>query len=304
MDPGFRRDDERMSVGTPAGPAFALPDLHRLICDTGSVYRDRISSMSSKPPSDPIRLLVYGAGGRMGRAVLELAPRFPGLQIEAAVSRGHPTDASELPVFTAEQLAAVPAFDVAIDFSLHSGFDTILDECRRRRSALVSGTTGLSTAQRIAMEEASKDIPILWASNFSPGVAVLARLLERAAAMLPGWDCEILDVHHRHKRDAPSGTAVSLAEAVIRGRDDGSRWVVRLGDHAMRARDEVGIASIRGGEVVGEHTVSLFGPHERIEFKHRAEDRSVFAHGAMLAAQALAGRPPGLYGLADLLLSP
>jgi 4-hydroxy-tetrahydrodipicolinate reductase len=252
---------------------------------------------------DPIRLLIYGAGGRMGRAVIDLLPQFPGLRAEAAVSSSHPDLPSDVAVFSADQMAAAPPFDVAIDFSLHSAFDLLLAECLRRGAALVSGTTGLSLAQKAAMDAASGRIALLWSSNFSPGVAVLSRLVEVAAAALPDWDCEILDLHHRNKRDAPSGTAISLAEAAARGRGDGARWVSRHGVESARGADEIGIASLRGGDVIGEHSVVLLGPHERIELSHRAHDRSVFAYGALVAAQRLAGRPPGQYRLGDLLMS-
>jgi 4-hydroxy-tetrahydrodipicolinate reductase len=258
--------------------------------------------MSTAAYSDPVRLLVYGAGGRMGSAVLSLLPQVPGLRLVAAVSRSDHPLPPDVPDYPAEALATVPDFDVAIDFSLAPGFDPLLDECLRRGAALVSGTTGLSPSQRLAIEQATQRIAVLWTSNFSPGMAVLQRLVERAAAALPDWDCEILDLHHRHKRDAPSGSAISLAEAVTRGRGDQPGWSMRDSDSGLRRTGEVSIASQRGGEVVGEHTVSLFGPHERLELTHRAEDRGVFAYGALLAAERLIGRPAGLYQLADLIL--
>lgn len=258
--------------------------------------------MSTDSFSDPARLLVYGAGGRMGSAVLSLLPKAPGLRLVAAVSRSdHPLPAG-IPTYPADALATVPDFDVAIDFSLAPAFDPLLAECVRRDAVLVSGTTGLSPSQRLAMEQAADTIAVLWASNFSPGMAVLQRLVSLAAAALPDWDCEILDLHHRHKRDAPSGTAISLAEAVTTGRGDPPEWSMRDFDSGLRRTGEVSIASQRGGEVVGEHTVSLFGPHERLELAHRAEDRAVFAYGALLAAQRMIGRPAGRYELVDLIL--
>lgn len=258
--------------------------------------------MSTDAFTDPARLLVFGAGGRMGSTVLSLLPNFPGLRLVAAVSRSDHPLPPDTPAFAAEALSAVPDFDVAIDFSLAPAFDTLLGECVRRGAALVSGTTGLSAGHRLAIDQASERIAVLWASNFSPGMAVLQRLTELAAAALPDWDCEILDLHHRHKRDAPSGSAISLAEAVTRARGDQPGWQMRDVDSGLRRTDEVNIASQRGGEVVGEHTVSLFGSHERLELRHRAEDRAVFAHGALLAAHRMVGRPAGLYRLVDLIL--
>lgn len=252
--------------------------------------------------NDPIRLLLHGAGGRMGGAVLSLMPRFPDLQLEAAVVRSDHPVVVDAAVIGPDQLASAPDFDVAVDFSLAPAFDALLAECLRRGAALVSGTTGLSSAQRARIEQASARIALLWASNFSPGMAVLARLSQLAAAALPGWDCEILDAHHRNKRDAPSGSAITLAEAVELGRGESAGWRMRSTEAGARKGAEIGIASQRAGDVVGEHTVSLYGVGERLELVHRAHDRSVFAYGALLAAQRLAGQPAGLYQLADLLL--
>jgi 4-hydroxy-tetrahydrodipicolinate reductase len=147
----------------------------------------------------------------------------------------------------------------------------------------VSGTTGLSAAQRGAIEEAAAGIPVLWASNFSLGVAVLHELVERAAKLLPGWDCDILEVHHVHKQDAPSGTALTLGAAA--------------GEGGAQAR----YASIRAGDVVGEHSVLLTAAGERIELVHRATNRDIFARGALHAARRMAGKPPGVHQLRELL---
>jgi 4-hydroxy-tetrahydrodipicolinate reductase len=233
----------------------------------------------------PTRLLVHGAGGRMGQAVLRLCPTSAdGCQVVAAVSRKVGQRVVDgVPQFAAAELAAVPAFDVAVDFSLPEAFDAVLALCLERSAAFVSGTTGLSPAQRDAMEAAAVRIPILWASNFSLGVAVLHDLVERAARRLSGWDCDIVEVHHARKVDAPSGTALTLGAAAERS--------------GARPR----YASLRAGDVVGEHTVQFAGLGERIELVHRASSRDVFAHGALHAAARMRGRRPGLYRLADLL---
>jgi 4-hydroxy-tetrahydrodipicolinate reductase len=233
----------------------------------------------------PTRLLIHGASGRMGQALLRLGAQAPDdVVVVAAVSR-KPTQRviDGVPQFAASELAGVPAFDVAIDFSLAEAFERILALCTERGVALVTGTTGLDDAQRGALQAAGTRIPVLWASNFSLGVAVLADLVERAARALPGWDCDIVEAHHAGKQDAPSGTALSLGGAAGRG--------------GAKPR----YASLRAGDIVGEHTVQFTTAGERIELVHRASNRDIFARGALHAATRLATRGPGLYRLADLL---
>ena len=233
----------------------------------------------------PIRLLVHGASGRMGQALLRLCAAAPAVfEVVGAVSRQPQQRVVDgVPQFAASELGGVPAFDVAIDFSLPEAFDAVLSACVARKAGFVSGTTGLYEAQRIALEEAARVVPVMWASNFSLGVAVLADAVERAARAVEGWDCDIVEAHHAGKRDAPSGTALSLGEAAAAG--------------GARPR----YASLRAGDIVGEHTVQFTGSGERLEFIHRATSRDVFAHGALRAARWLAGRAPGRYRMADLL---
>lgn len=222
----------------------------------------------------------------MGQALLRLCAERPdACRVVAAVARGAPAQrvVDGVPWFGADELGGLPAFDVAIDFSLPQGFDGILALCLARNAALVSGTTGLAPPQRDALDAAASRIPLLWASNFSLGVAVLADLVERAARSLPGWDCDIVEAHHAAKQDAPSGTALSLGQAAGRG--------------GATPR----YASLRAGDIVGEHTVQFTGLGERLELVHRAGSRDVFARGALHAALRLAGRAPGAYRLADLL---
>ena len=202
----------------------------------------------------------------------------------AAVSRKVESRVVEgVPQFAASELAGVPEFDVAIDFSLPDGFDAILDLCRQRGRPLASGTTGLSQAQQAAVDAASARIALVWASNFSLGVAVLHDLVERAARALPGWDCDIVEAHHARKLDAPSGTALTLGQAA--------------GEGGATPR----YASIRAGDIVGEHLVQFATAGERLELVHRATDRDIFARGALHAARALIGRAPGRYRVRDLL---
>ncbi|MBA3485640.1 MAG: 4-hydroxy-tetrahydrodipicolinate reductase [Lysobacter sp.] len=236
-------------------------------------------------PSGPIRLLIHGASGRMGQALLRLAPQRERLQVVAAVTGTRPPQRvlDGVPYFAARELHGVPEFDVAIDFSLPIGLDAILALCLEREAALVSGTTGMDAARRTALERASGRIAVLSAANFSLGVAVLSELVERAAAALPGWDCDIVEMHHVHKKDAPSGTALALGESAGQG--------------GATPR----YASLRAGDIVGEHTAQFATSGERIELVHRATNRDIFARGALHAAAGLAGRPPGLYSLRDLL---
>lgn len=239
-------------------------------------------------PSDELRLLVHGASGRMGQALLRLGRDVPGCRVVAGVSGGRPGQRviDGIPQFAASELAGAPAFDVAIDFSLPGAFDRILALCAERGAALVSGTTGLDEAQFAALDGAATRIPCAWAANFSLGVAALSRLVEQAAAALPGWDCDIVETHHARKVDAPSGTALALGEV------------------AAAAGAVPRYASLRAGDVVGEHLVQFTGTGERIELVHRASSRDVFARGALHAARQLHGRPPGRYGLRDLLTVP
>lgn len=232
----------------------------------------------------PTRLLIHGANGRMGQALQRLAEQVGGCRVVAAVSRKvGPRVIDGIPQFAASELAGAPEFDAAIDFSLPEGFDAILGLCMERGKPLVSGTTGLTEAQLAAMEAASTRIPLVWASNFSLGVAVLHDLVERAARALPGWDCDIVEAHHTRKLDAPSGTALTLGSAAGQG---------GATPH---------YASIRAGDIIGEHLVQFTGEGERIELVHRAGNRDMFARGALHVARRIQGRPPGRYRVGDLL---
>ncbi len=232
----------------------------------------------------PIRLLIHGASGRMGRALLRLAKADARFAVVAAVTRsGGSVDGMR--ALPSDRIATAVPFDVLVDFSLPAAFDVALELCLQRGVALVSGTTGLSDAQRSALDSATRAIPALWSANFSIGVAVLNDLVRRAATMLPGWDCDIVESHHVHKRDAPSGTALALGETVASARGSAPHY-----------------ASLRAGDIVGEHLVQFTGTGERVELVHRATDRDVFALGALEAAALIAGRGPGRYALGDLLL--
>lgn len=234
---------------------------------------------------EPTNILIHGATGRMGQALLRLAAERDDLEVVAAVSRSKPAQrvVEGVPQFAASEMGGVPQFDVAVDFSLPDGFDAILALCVERGAGLVSGTTGIEDSHRARLDAAAGRIAVLWSANFSLGVAVLEGLVERAAAALPGWDCDIVEAHHTRKKDAPSGTALALGECA--------------GSGGAQAR----YVSLRAGDIVGEHTVQFTGLGERVELIHRATSRDIFARGALHAATRLAGHGPGSYRLRDLL---
>jgi len=271
--------------------------------------------MAASSAGSEVRVAVAGAGGRMGRALVDAVVAHPGLALTAALdvpgspALGH--DAGEGcgratgVVVAADVDAAVARADVLIDFTRPEGTLAHLAACARHRVAAVVGTTGLDAAQKAALAGFGREIPIVFAANMSVGVNVLLSLVESAARALgPAFDIEIVELHHRHKIDAPSGTALRLGEAAAAGAG------VRLGDHAVYARHGVtgerkpgtiGFATLRGGDVVGEHVVVFAGTGERVELAHRATSRQLFAGGALRAALFVAGkRARGEHGVFDM----
>ena len=264
-----------------------------------------------------VSIAVHGASGRMGQAVVRLALEQPATPVVAAIVRpGAATLGASLRDHlgaAAGALAYTAALDpsvaprVLIDFSSAQAFDDALAAALSRRVAFVSGTTGLSEKQHASLRTAAATIPVLWSANFSLGIAALARLASDAARVLADWDCEIAEAHHRHKKDAPSGTALLLGRAVAEARGvDFERVAQRNRSAPASSRDAsaIGFAAVRAGDIVGEHTVLFAGEGERIELTHRATDRDVFARGALRAAIWLAGKPAGLYALSDVLEPP
>ena len=233
----------------------------------------------------PLNIIIHGASGRMGQTLIRLAGQADDLKLVAAVSRRTPSQRviDGIPQFAASELAGLPPFDVAIDFSLPEGVAALARLCADRGAGLVCGTTGLDAGGEAALAALATKAPLVWASNYSLGVAVLNDLVARAAALLKDWDCDIIEAHHVHKVDSPSGTALSLGRAA-EGQGAQPRY-----------------ASLRAGDIVGEHTVQFAGLGERIELVHRATNRDIFARGALQAARALAGRAPGRYTVAELL---
>ncbi|HTB76839.1 MAG TPA: 4-hydroxy-tetrahydrodipicolinate reductase [Polyangiaceae bacterium] len=257
-----------------------------------------------------MRLALVGASGRMGRAIARLA-HADGIEIVCAVGvTDVGRDVGELagvgPIGTSvvDGIGALEhaSADVVIDFSAPSVTLALAPIAAAGKCALVSGTTGLTEEARTALAEAAERVPVLWEPNMSLGVYALSQLVAEAVAALGDWDIEIVETHHRAKIDAPSGTALRLAEAALRGRAAGMRLVHgRQGKPGARPADEIGMHALRGGDVIGDHTVHLFGGGERIELTHRATSRDVFAHGALRAARWIVGKPPRAYSLGDVL---
>lgn len=261
-----------------------------------------------------IEIIIVGARGRMGTALIREIMESDDLALAGAVdhsdSPGLGRDAGllarmpEAGVELSDTLSP-RAGQVVVDFSLPQATDHNIAQCRAAKVPFVCGTTGLSEATEAALHDAANEIPVVFAANFSVGVTLLTRLAGVAARALgPGWDAEIVETHHRHKRDSPSGTALRLGHAVAAATDrslEDSFVHDRTGRTTARLPEEIGIVAMRGGDVVGEHTVNLFGEGERIELTHRARDRAIFARGALRAARWVTDQQPGLYDMADVL---
>lgn len=260
-----------------------------------------------------MKLAIHGATGRMGLAIARLAEAAGDVQlVGAAAAPSDPAigrDLGELAglgqrgvAVTVDVASALLGADVVIDFSTASAVRPLLALAERQRVAVVTGTTNLDEATRAALDRAAAVVPVLWAPNMSLGVQVLAELVEQALRRLGGgYDAEIVEIHHRRKIDSPSGTAKRLADAVRAVRPRSVELHGRDGDVGARTDDEVAVLGVRGGDVIGDHTVFLLGSGERLELTHRASSRELFAHGALRAARFLPGRPPGRYTIADVL---
>lgn len=275
-----------------------------------------------------LKVVVAGAGGRMGAANIRAVAAHAGLSLQgalanapsmvlhAAVDRPGTAHIGEdagllagigaLGVrITDDMEAALAGADAIIDFTAPGATVALARQAASRGLVHIIGTTGCSEADDAAIAEAGRNgARVVKSGNFSMGMVVLASLVEKAAAALADYDVEILEMHHSRKVDAPSGTALLLGEAAARGRN------IALREHSVRVRDghtgpreagTIGFATLRGGTVVGDHSVILAGPSERIELNHRAEDRAIFANGAARAALWAADRPPGLYSMTDVL---
>ncbi|MCL5286153.1 MAG: 4-hydroxy-tetrahydrodipicolinate reductase [Nitrospirae bacterium] len=258
------------------------------------------------------KVALVGAGGRMGQEIAEILHSDPVLSLGAAIESeesrliGLPVTSAPDLVYDADLARGAMHCDVGIDFSSPEGLRRSVEGFVAAKKPLVIGTTGLTQEDRDFVREMGSHIPILWSPNMSLGVNLLAILAGQAARALGEFDAEILEIHHRHKKDAPSGTALFLGEAVASARNGAlsqSGVFVRHGLTGEREPGSIGVMALRGGDVPGDHTVFFLGSGERLELTHRAESREVFARGAVRAAAFLLGRPTGFYTMADVLLS-
>jgi 4-hydroxy-tetrahydrodipicolinate reductase len=259
------------------------------------------------------RLLIVGAAGRMGRRVLSLAAGNPRFEILAAVeNQDHPDigkDAGLIagagPINTKLDPEYPAGSDVAIDFSMPEAVDRTIDYCLENQAGLVLGTTGLSDAQHERIKAASAKVPVVYGTNMSVGMNVLFAAVGKVGALLgDDYDVEIVEQHHRFKKDAPSGSALTLAENVCKatGRDFPKCLVYgRSGGDALRREGTIGMHSVRAGDITGEHSVIFGALGEKLTLSHTAHSRDTFARGALRAAHWLAGRKTGLYSMADVL---
>lgn len=243
--------------------------------------------------STPLRLCIHGSRGRMGQALIRCAAEDPELLVTAEVD----TDD--------DFAAALGQCDAVIDFSATHITSRIAKACADAQKVLVIGTTGHELPEREQINRASEKIPLVFSPNFSVGVNTLFWLTRRAAEILgPDFDLEVVEMHHRLKKDAPSGTARHLAEILAEARKLDYAQAARHGRAGIigaRTDDEIGIHALRGGDVVGDHTVIYAAPGERLELTHKASSRDTFARGALRAAKWAATQPPGLYDMQDVL---
>ena len=241
----------------------------------------------------PLKLLINGAHGRMGQMLIACAKGDAALEIAAQVDVG------------GDFAGALAQCDAVIDFSHHSTIEPVLARCVEARKTLVIGTTGHTDAQVAAIKHSAAHIPLVFAPNYSIGVNTLFWLTRKATEILgPGFDLEVVEMHHRLKKDAPSGTAKKLAEILAEVRKLQYNDDVRHGRHGIvgaRTDTEIGMHAIRGGDVVGDHTVIYAAQGERVELTHRASSRETFARGALRAALWAHGQPAGLYDMQDVL---
>jgi 4-hydroxy-tetrahydrodipicolinate reductase len=239
------------------------------------------------------KVIINGSKGRMGQALIDCARHIPTVQIVGQLDLGD------------ELRTVIEGCDVVVDFSYHSVTAPTAAVCAKYKKPLVIGTTGHTEAERSQINTCKTHIPMVWASNYSTGVNTLFWLTRKAAEILgPSFDIEVVEMHHRHKKDAPSGTAVTLLEILAGVRKLQLKDALRHGRKGItgeRTNTEIGIHALRGGDVVGDHTVIFAADGERVELTHKASSRDTFANGALRAAQWAVGKNPGLYDMQDVL---
>lgn len=238
------------------------------------------------------KVIIHGSKGRMGQILIACGETMDGIEVVAGVDEGDDLG------------AVISSCDVVIDFSLHSATHICAALCAENGKAIVVGTTGHTDEEKELILLHQSKVPLVWASNYSTGVNTLFWLTRKAAEILgSGYDLEVVEMHHRHKVDAPSGTAATLGEILLDVRNQ-QESVLRHGREGIvgaRTDEEIGMHSLRGGDVVGDHTVVYAGSGERLELTHKAASRETFANGALRAAQWANGKEPGLYSMQDVL---
>lgn len=239
------------------------------------------------------KIIIAGCKGRMGQALASCAARLPDIEVVGQVDMED--DVRPL----------VPLCDVLVDFSFHTATDAFASQCLKHKKALVIGTTGHTEAEKSTIHACAGGIPIVWSSNYSTGVNTLFWLTRKAAEILgPGFDLEVVEMHHRFKKDAPSGTAETLARILAEVRQKQLEQVIRHGRKGIigeRTAEEIGMHSLRGGDVVGDHTVIFANLGERVELTHKASSRDTLANGALRAATWVVTQKPGIYDMQDVL---
>jgi 4-hydroxy-tetrahydrodipicolinate reductase len=239
------------------------------------------------------RIIITGSKGRMGHALTACVERYPDLKITGQIDAGD------------DLKTVMRQGDVVVDFSSHDATAGVAELCAAHNKALVIGTTGHTEAEKAKIKKSISKIPVVWSANYSTGVNTLFWLTRRAAEILgPGFDLEVVEMHHRMKKDAPSGTAATLAEILATVRKQQLSDVVRHGREGIvgaRTDAEIGMHALRGGDVVGDHTVIFAANGERLELTHKASSRDTFANGALRAAQWVVQHRPGLYDMQDVL---
>ncbi|MDD5210944.1 MAG: 4-hydroxy-tetrahydrodipicolinate reductase [Sulfuricurvum sp.] len=252
-----------------------------------------------------IRVGVFGAGGRVGKLIIDDLHHESEISLSAVYVRDELNFSIDPAVLvTNDMTTLLKGCDIVIDFSLPEATQQLLECAMANPKPIVIGTTGLDAHQMNLLKMASESMPILYATNMSLGVALLNKLVHTAAKTLEGFDIEIVEQHHRHKKDAPSGTALTLAHSAAAGRNldlDAVRVSGRDGNIGERSRDEIAVMALRGGDIVGRHTVGFYNDGEFVELHHTATSRNTFSKGAIRAAKWLVGKGNGLYNIADCL---
>lgn len=263
-------------------------------------------------PNDVTKIVVSGALGRMGRTILEAALELPNIEIVGAIETAEKLGGQKAIRFQNREIPAaahisemrIPTGTVVIDFSNPIQTRELAHYCAPLGAKLVVGTTGLSDSDQALLHQVSQTTAVLVSSNMSVGVQVLVSMLEQVARQLPDYDIEIVEWHHRRKKDSPSGTALMLGDAAARARQLKLSEVARHGRHGLlgeRSRHEIGFHAVRGGDIVGEHIVVVAGEGEHLELRHSAHSRMTFARGALRAAMFLSDKPRGYFTMRDVV---